>query len=75
MNIKFSMPELLVLFSLFMYSQSFWFAVGAFTLGVISRLTVYLLDYGKELKRAENLSNGLDELSATVKDMLGANKD
>lgn len=74
MNVKLGMPEVLVVFALFMYSQSFWFSVCAFMLGVIGRGSVYLLDYGKEIKRTENISNGLDEFATSVKEMLGANK-
>ena len=53
MNIKFSMPEILVIFSLIMYSQSYTFSVLAFSLGLFGRTIVYLLDYSTDMKKAE----------------------
>ena len=75
MNIKFEMPEVLVVFSLFMYSQSFPFAVTAFVLGVLGRVSNYLLEYSAELKKAEAINSNIDELGTAFKDLFSAKKD
>jgi hypothetical protein len=71
MNIKFSMPELLVLFSLVMYSQSFTFSVLAFCLGLAGRIIIYLLDYAVEQKKAESMKDDIEEVTNTLKGMFG----
>ena len=76
MNIKLGMPEILVLFSLVMYSQSFTFSVIAFCIGVFSRLSTYLIDYGTEVKRAESINQSTEELGNVFKDVFsGFSKD
>lgn len=69
MNIKFSMPELLVLFSLLMYSQSFWFAVISFNLGLLARIIDYIMDYSAELKKAETINENISEAAESLKNM------
>ena len=69
MQIKFSMPEILVLFSLFMFKLSFTFAVIAFVLGVLGRVTNYLLEYNAQMKKAEALSSNIDDLGSAFKDL------
>ena len=75
MNLKFGMPELLVLFALFMYSQSFWFSIVAFCLGLFGRIVQYLMDYNTEFKKAEALNQSVDELGTAFKDLFSGNKD
>ena len=76
MQIKFNMPELLVLFSLFMYSQSYGFAVTAFVLGVLARVCNFLLEYNAEIKKAEALTQNIDDLGTAFKDLFsGQTKD
>ena len=75
MKVKLEMPEILVLFSLFMYSQSFWFSIIAFSLGLGSRLINYLIEYGAEMKKKEVIDQNVEELSSAIKDMFGVNKD
>lgn len=70
MQLKLGMPEILVIFSLFMYPQSFVFSVIAFCLGVFSRVGSYLIDYGKEMKKAEALTNSAEEIGDVFKDVL-----
>ena len=74
MNIKFSMPELLVLFSLFMYSQSFTFAVTAFSLGIFGRIIVYLMDYSTEMKKAESAKESVNEAVDAFASIFNVNK-
>ena len=71
MNIKFSMPELLVLFSLVMYSQSYTFSVLAFCLGLVGRILVYLLEYAVEQKKAESMKEDINEVANAFKGMFG----
>ena len=75
MKLHFGMPELLVLFSLFMYSQSFWFSIVAFCLGLFGRIAQYLLSYSAELKKAEAINQSVDELGTAFKDLFSANKE
>ena len=75
MNLKFGMPELLVLFALFMYSQSFWFSVVSFCLGLLGRIAQYLMDYSAELKKAEAINTSVDELGTAFKDLFSGNKE
>ena len=75
MKIKLEMPEILVIFALFMYGQSFSFAVTAFVLGVLGRVSNYLLEYSAELKKAEAINQNIDELGTAFKDLFGGKKD
>ena len=71
MQVKLGMPEILVIFSLLMYSQSFTFSVIAFCLGLFSRLGTYLIDYGKEMKKAEAINSSAEEIGNAFKDVFG----
>ena len=75
MKLKFGMPELLVLFALFMYPQSFWFSVVSFCLGLFARIIQYLMDYSAELKKAEAINQSVDDLGAAFKGMFGDKKE
>ena len=75
MQLKFAMPELLVIFSLFMYSQSFSFSVAAFVLGLLGRISSYLIDYSSEMKKAEAINQNIDELGTAFKDIFSGKKD
>ena len=75
MQVKLGMPEILVIFSLIMYSQSFTFSVIAFCLGLFSRLGTYLISYGQEMKKAEAINNTAEELGTAFKDIFSASKD
>lgn len=68
-NIKFGMPELLVTVSLFLYSQSFWFSIIAFSLGVTSRFMEYILNWSLEQKKAEAINNELTGAAETLKNI------
>jgi hypothetical protein len=72
MNIKFNMPELLIVFSLLMYPQSFAFAMTAFSLGVLGRLFQYMLDYSTEMKQTESLNENLNEAADALKNLFGS---
>ena len=69
MNVKLGMPEVLVLFSLFMYSQNFWFSIIAFTAGVIGRFCTYILETGAKAKLAEQKKQDVDSVAEFVKDI------
>ena len=45
MDIKIGMPEILVVFALVIYSQSFTFSAVAFCLGLLGRILSYIMDY------------------------------
>lgn len=71
MQVKLGMPEILVIFSLLMYSQSFTFSIIAFCLGIFSRIGSYLIQYGKEMKQAEAINSSAEELGNAFKDVFG----
>jgi len=75
MKIKLGMPEVLVLFSLVMYSQSYTFSLIAFLLGLTGRVMDYLMNYSVEMKKAESMNQSIDELGSAFKDMFGGKKD
>ena len=66
MQVKIGMPEILVLFSLVMYSQSFTFSIIAFCLGLFSRLGTYLIDYGTEQKKVEAINQTAEEFGSAL---------
>tara|TARA_Y100000593_G_scaffold50967_1_gene95784 strand:+ start:6387 stop:6620 length:234 start_codon:yes stop_codon:yes gene_type:complete len=74
MNIKFSMPELLILFSLFMYPQSFTFAVAAFCFGLLGRIIDYLMEYSVEMKKAESAKESVNEAVDAFTSIFNAGK-
>tara|TARA_B100000131_G_C17846505_1_gene504032 strand:+ start:416 stop:613 length:198 start_codon:yes stop_codon:yes gene_type:complete len=60
MNITFGAPELLVIFSYAMYSQSQAFAVVAFTLAILGKIVSYAVDTSQSKdqdKAAEIITN------------------
>ena len=69
MNVKLGMPEVLVLFSLFMYSQNFWFSITAFTAGLLGRFCTYILETGAKPKLAEQKKQDVDSVAEFVKDI------
>ena len=75
MQVKLGMPEILVIFSLLMFSQSFSFSIIAFCLGVFSRVGSYLVEYGQELKKAEAINQTAEEFSSALAGLFSANKD
>ncbi len=74
MKLTFGMPEILVLFSALMYSQSYWFAVVAFSLGIVGRIGTYLIDYGTEIKKAEAINKSADELGSALTGLFGGSE-
>lgn len=71
-NIKFGMPELLVTVSLFLYSQSFWFSIIAFCLGVLARFMEYMLNWSLEQKKAEAINSELTGAAETLRNIFKA---
>ena len=69
MKLKFGMPEVLVLFSLFMYTQSYWFSVIAFVLGTLGRMFDYLITWSLEQKQAEAMSSEINNAAAAIKNI------
>ena len=75
MDIKIGMPEILVVFALVIYSQSFTFSAIAFCLGLLGRIFSYVLNYSIEMKRAEAVNANIDDLGNAFKDLFNGNKD
>ena len=75
MNIKIGMPEILVIFSLMIYTHSYTFSSIAFVLGIFARIIQYLIDYSEKLKKAETLSNSVEEAQEVLKDLFNVKKD
>ena len=75
MKIKIGMPEILIIFALVIYSQSFTFSIVSFSLGILSRLFDYILDYGAELKKSEAINQSVDDIGNAFKDLFGGSKE
>ena len=75
MDIKIGMPEILVVFAFVIYPQSFTFSAIAFCLGLLGRIFSYVMNYSIEMKKAESMSQSVDDLGNAFKDMFGVNKD
>ena len=67
MKVAFGMPEVLVLFSLFMYSQNFWFSILAFCAGLILRLFAFAMTFQEKRERNEIITASLATLGSLVK--------
>ena len=75
MTLKIGMPEVLVLFSLFMFEMSFWFSIVSFSLGVLGRIVEYITNYSIEMKKAESINQSVDDLGNAFKDLFNGNKE
>jgi len=75
MDIKIGMPEILVVFALVIYSQSFTFAATAFCLGLLGRVFSYVMNYSIEMKKAEAINQNVDDLGNAFKDLFNGKKD
>ena len=67
MKIKIAMPEILVLFSLLMYTQSFTFSIVAFVLGLTGRIFSYVMDFHEKQTQAQSVKEGVDEMAEALK--------
>ncbi len=74
MNIKIAMPEVLVIFSIFMYSQSFWFSVIAFCLGLLARIFSYVLEFHEKQAQTQSIKEGADEVANALKGIFNSNE-
>ncbi len=59
LNIHFSMPELLVVYSFLMYNHSWSFATAALFLGISGRVIHTMVEYGKNPKEKVDLDSGV----------------
>jgi hypothetical protein len=75
MNIKIGMPEILVIFSLMIYPQSFGFSILSFSLAVAARIIDYVMAYSEKIKKAESLNSSVEEASEVLKGLFNVNKD
>ena len=67
MKIKIAMPEILVLFSLLMYTHSFTFSIVAFVLGLTGRIFSYVMDFHEKQTQAQSVKEGVDEMAEALK--------
>ena len=74
MKLKLGMPEVLVLFSLFMFSQSFWFSIVAFSLGVLGRFFDFVMEKSLEQKKAEAINSEINNAAAAIRNMFNTDK-
>jgi hypothetical protein len=75
MNIKLSMPEILIIFSLMMYPLSVPFSILAFALGLIARIIDYLMSYSEKLKKSESINESVEEVAEVLKGLFNVDKD
>ena len=74
MKLKLGMPEVLVLFSLFMFSQSFWFSIVAFSLGVLGRFFDFVMEKSLEQKKAEAINSEINNAADAIRNMFNTDK-
>ena len=66
MKITIGMPEILVLFSLLIYHNNFWFSIVAFCLGVGSRLASTSIEQAERKQRILAISNLVTTTVASI---------
>ena len=74
MQLKIGMPEILILFSLLIYSNSFTFSLVAFCLGIAGRLFDYVTQYSLELKKAEAVNQNIEDMGQALSGLFGGKK-
>ena len=74
MNIKLGMPEILVVFALFMYPQSFSFAMTGFALGITGRIFEYIMTFHEKQQAAQKVKDGVDEVADALKGIFNPNE-
>ena len=74
MQLKIGMPEILVLFSLIIYSNSFTFSLVAFCLGIAGRIFDYVSQYTIEMKKAEAMNQNIEEMGQALSGLFGGKK-
>ncbi|OUW75240.1 MAG: hypothetical protein CBD74_14850 [Saprospirales bacterium TMED214] len=74
MKLKLGMPEVLVLFSLFMFSQSFWFSIIAFSLGLLGRFFDFVMEKSLEQKKAEAINSEINNAADAIRNMFNTDK-
>ena len=74
MKLKLGMPEVLVLFSLFMFAQSFWFSVIAFSLGVLGRFFDVVMEKRLEQKKAEAINSEINNAADAIRNIFNTDK-
>ena len=67
MKVAFGMPETLVLFSLFMYPQNFWFSIFAFSIGVLSRILAFAIVQQEKKEKQEIIGKAVTLLGSAVR--------
>ena len=66
MKIQLGMPELLIVFSLVIYSQAIWFSIIAFCLGLSGRILSFCLEWQQKIERTKENSKMVSELAETL---------
>ena len=75
MKLIFGMPELLIVFSGFMFSQSWGFAVAAFSLGVLGRVASYAMDFADKKEQQKESEETIENLAKAWKGIFKPEKD
>tara|TARA_X000000950_G_C13833612_1_gene627233 strand:+ start:67 stop:303 length:237 start_codon:yes stop_codon:yes gene_type:complete len=69
MKLKIGMPEVLVLFSLFIFELSFWFSIIAFSIGILGRLFDYVINWNIEQKKVEALNSEITGAADAIRNI------
>ena len=70
MKITISMPEILIIFSLFMFQYSWSFSVIAFCLGTIARFAAYANDLNMKKEQQKETEEAIENLAGTLNSAL-----
>ena len=66
-NLTFGTPQVLILSSVFMYSQNFWLAISMFALGLFGALAVYSIKHSVEQEKAKKMKESVDKVEGNLK--------
>jgi hypothetical protein len=75
MKLIFGMPEILIIFSGFMFSQSWGFAIVAFSLGVLARVSTYALTIAEKKEQQKESEETIENLAKAWKGIFKPEKD
>ena len=68
-NINFGTSQLLIVASVFMYSQNFWFSIIMFCLGLITATVDYSIRWNAEQEKEKKSKEAVDKVEENLKSL------
>ena len=69
MNIKFGICEILIIFSFLIYSNSWWFSIVAFSLGLTGAFFSYAIDWAASENEKARVEEEKEKTEAVIKNL------